>query len=244
MAHSSSSHSCREIFASLLGPYLSPITLKSTLANLGPVGDLSLSALDQETLGSLRRRLIKIGRCYLTTADRISVLTLFDQRVRAAGLTIPPHSTPNHEDSGPLKLPSSSKPKDSGVFEITARLARQVEEVTEAAKVIYTPQRSFPALSLPGEPPLSFPFRTQVEWVTTRLKIRAVLIECLGNEALASQVEKELDEAAQKALPGGGEVILERNFGLKNRLLFRVLGPDKKTLLSGIKTPPGASESG
>jgi hypothetical protein len=242
---------CHEVLGELLGSHLSPFTLKAVLAQLGEIASVRLAALDPAGAASLRRRLERVGRSYLQAEHAAELIRRFDALLAAANIALPPAA--EKRDS----VSSGIYPANPETLTTSRRMAllNPLPPPFDIAIDLGTGRRGTPPAGSPSTTsittpipdrgpagpagdlkptPLSFPYRSEADVGVIRVSLRSILGDFLRDDSAALRLESALERTARSTLKeGGGEIRLELDAGIKGRLVFQVLGSDKKVRLSG-----------
>lgn len=221
-------YTCREVLRELLQGNLSNLMLESVLSQLGEDANAPLASLPAEYLGALRRRLERIGKNYLAPEQSEWVLLRYDRILESLQLR------PIEAAVSTGRL-SGRRPAEP----ITTQTSGQAHGFTHSTSTSDATARE----RAEPQPPLRFDFRDQDEFLSLRALLDDELRRFLQDDTTAARLGAGLSRAAQTTFTsGGGRIVLERDAGVRGRLVFQVIGADGKARLAGAvfaATPTG-----
>jgi hypothetical protein len=198
----------------LLRGILSNIMVGGVLSQLGAYADIPVASAPHEYLLALRRRLERIGRSYLAPDQATRLLVRYDQLISPLGVVIPEEPPP----------PSTSR------------------SVSQSGPIPVLRPNTAPSLrSLPPEPrdrahspALRFSFRERSDLDALKATILRELLLFLHDESTSGRLASSLERTALEVLTtGGGAIILERDAGLRGRLVFKVVNAHNEPHFTG-----------
>lgn len=246
----------------LFGGAVSSFTLNGILSQLGDLGEIPVVDLTPQSAAWLRRRVERLGRSYLAPESSKQVLQKLDALFAAAKVSPDaenasgafPALSPRLSNTlriGLIQPPDQPSPP-AGVSTLADQPSPPTGVPTIQDLPVPTSTNSFrspppastpqvsstpiPKGGVPSSPmaPLIFSFRDETELIALQAELQRVLFQYLRDPSVVRRLSVGLERASRAALAGGtGEIRLERDAGLRGRLVFQVRTTNGQTCLSG-----------